>query len=225
MAGSKRGYSPRRAGEVVGVNVHADEPRPVWVTVHDHAHTYEIAWADTAAGPVVTDLRVRSDDGAPITSETLRRINTDTLLRAAVRHDTAEDAAAARELRATFDAAIGDSSVDTSGIEALRFTDGIADALARHLPPGAMLPTPQPRRGGRPKLSREFLALVADWAREGRDRNAAVYPYVADRAAAHLGRDVSDETVKGWIKKCRESRPPLLRDDDLRKPRTPRTKN
>ncbi len=199
--------------------MHADEPRRVWITVHDHAHTYEIAWTDTAAGPVITDLRVRSANGAPITSESLRRINTDTLLRAAVRHDTTEDAAAARELRESFDAAIGDSSVDTSGIESLRFTDGIVDALVRHAPPGAALPTPQPRRGGRPKLSREFLVQVADWARDGRANGHAVYPYVADRAADHLGRDVADETVKGWIRRARDAG--LLAPDDLRKPRTP----
>lgn len=198
--------------------MHADEPRPVWVSVHDHAHTYEIAWADSPAGPAITDLRVRSDDGAPITSESLRRINTDTLLRAAQRYDTAADADAARELRETFDAAVGDSSVDTSGIESLRFTDGIVDALIKHAPPGAKLPTPQPSRGGRPKLSREFLAQVADWAREGRERNATVYPYVADRATAHLGRDVADETVKGWIRRARDAG--LLAPGDLRKPRT-----
>jgi len=223
MKGSKRGYSPRRAGEVVGVSVHADEPRRVWVTVHDHAHTYEIAWTETPDGPVITDLRVCSGNGAPITSETLRRINTDTLLRAAVRYDTTEDAAAARELRSSVDAAIGDSSIDTSGVESLRFADGIVDAMARHLPPGATLPTPEASRGGRPKLSREFLAQVADWAREGRERNAAVYPYVADRAAAQLGRDVADETVKGWIRRAREAG--LLAPGDLRKPRTPRTEN
>ncbi len=220
MSGTKRGYSPRRAGEVVGVAVHADEPRPVWVSVHDHAHTYEIAWRDTDAGSVITDLRVHSDSGAPITAATLRRINTDTLLRAARRYDTTEDAALGRELRATFDAAIGDSSVDTSGIASLRFTEGIADAMAKHLPPGAVVPT-SPSQGGRPPLAREFLARVADWAREGRERNASIYAYVAERAAAHLGHPVPADTVKGWIQRAKEAEPPLLGRDELRKPRAP----
>ncbi|MDP7720753.1 hypothetical protein [Mycobacterium sp. TY814] len=226
MSETPRGYSPRRTNEVVDVAVHADEPRPVWITVHDHAHTYEIAWHDTANGPVITDLRVTSANGAPIKTDSLKRIRTDKLLRAARRYDTATAAEAGRKLRATFDAALGSTDVDTSGIEALRFTDGLADALIRNAPPGAEVPIPKRRRGGRPPtITREFLALVADWAREGRDRDAAVYPFVGARAAAHLGIDhaVPDDTVKGWIRRCKQVEPPLLGRDELRRPRTPST--
>jgi hypothetical protein len=198
-----------------------DEDRPVWVSVHDHAHTYEIAWRDTADGPVITDLRVRSDDGTPITSDTLRRINTDTLLKAAQRYDTSRAAEAGRDLRATFDAALGDSAVDTSGIEAFRWTEGVMDAMVRHAPHGAKVPAATPRRGGRPKLSGQFLAQVAEWAREGRDRKAAVYPYVAQRASAQLDYVASDDTVKGWVRRCKSVG--LLGLDELRQPRTPRT--
>lgn len=199
------------------MGVWPDEPRPVWISVSEHAHTYEIAWEDTANGPAITDLRVRSDDGSPITTATLRRINTDTLLKAAVRYDNAEAAEAGRELRAAFDDAIGDNRVDTSGIESLRFTEGVIDAMVRHAPPGAVIPTPEPRRGGRPKLSHEFLAQVAEWAREGRDRNATVYPYVAQRAAKQLGHVAADDTVKGWVRRAKQAG--LIAADDLRRPR------
>jgi hypothetical protein len=84
---------------VIDVKVWAHEPRPVWITVNDHAHTYEVAWRDTDDGPVITDLRVHSDDGAPITANSLRRINTDTLARTARRYATAQAAEAGRELR------------------------------------------------------------------------------------------------------------------------------
>jgi len=215
-----QGYSPRRKGEVVGVAVHADEPRPVWVELHDHAHTYEVAWVETDDGPAITDLRVSSGDGTPITQASLRGINTSTLLRAAQRYDTAEHAEAGRERRAAFDAALGDGSVDTSGVESLRFTESLADAMAKHLPSGTPpRTTPRPGRGGRPKLSREFLAQVAAWAHEGRERNAAVYPYVSDRAAAILGHPVALDTVRGWIRRAKDA--DLLAADDLRKPRNP----
>ncbi|MHA3021142.1 hypothetical protein ACXPWS_12875 [Mycobacterium sp. BMJ-28] len=196
------------------------------MTLYGFPHTYEVAWENTAAGPVLTDLRVRASDGAPIARDDMR-VNVDTLVKAAQRYDTTEEAAAARELRESFDAAIGNISVDTRGIEALRFTDGTVDALIKHAPEGAKLPTPQPRKGGRPKtITHEFLAQVADWAREARDRKAAVYPYVAARAADALGRNgVANETVKSWLQQCRNTDPPLLRVDELRKPRTSRADN
>ncbi|HUO39096.1 MAG TPA: hypothetical protein VMU34_15240 [Mycobacterium sp.] len=58
------------------------------ITVHDHAHSYELAWRPTDDGPVITDLRVMSDHGVPITSDSLRRINTARLANAAQVYDT-----------------------------------------------------------------------------------------------------------------------------------------
>ena len=196
MNGTKSNYSPRRAGEVVGVEVRPDDPRPMAVTCHDHAHTYEIAWTDTDAGPVVTDLRVISTTGEPITSAALRRINPERLARAAV------------------DAATG-TTEGHDWLDGYRFTEGTVDSLAQHAPPGVT--PPAPRRGGRPKLSREFVAQVAQWARVAAPMGGSVYERVADLAAAHLGHDVSDETVKGWIRRCKAEG--LLARDELRKPR------
>lgn len=259
MSGTSRGYSPRRAGEVVGVSVRSDEDRPVHMTISGHAHTYEFAWRDTANGPVITDLRVTSGDGTPITSNTLRRINTDTLARAARRYDTSQAADAARQLRRVVETATAPAASNPAamvadaiawseeqglhdaacelrraavevgpaalvadglaGVEAVRWTEaGLGDALARHAPPGVL---PEPRRVGRPKLSREFLAQVADWARKARDYNiGAVYVYVAEQAAEHVGHVAPEETVKGWIRRCKSEG--LLGPDELRRPRTPR---
>lgn len=214
MNGTKSNYSPRRAGEVVGVEVRPDDPRPMAVTCHDHAHTYEVAWTDTDAGPVVTDLRVTSTTGEPITSAALRRINPERLARAAAAHDTAGNARAASELRAAVDAATG-ATEGHDWLDEYRFTEGTVDSLAQHAPPGVT--PPAPRRGGRPKLSREFLAQVAQWARVAAPMGGSVYERVADLAAAHLGHDVSDETVKGWIRRCKAEG--LLARDELRKPR------
>nr|EMP11198.2 hypothetical protein ISGA_5215 [Gordonia sp. NB41Y] len=216
MNGTNPNYSPRRAGEVVGVEVTPGDPRPVAVTCHDHAHTYEIAWAETESGPVVTDLRVTSHGGEPITSATLRRINPDRLARAAAAHDTAEGSALARELREAVDAASG-TTEGHNWIDGYRFTEGTVAALAKHAPSGVTQPAT--RRGGRPRLSREFLARVAQWARDAAADGRSVYAWVADRAAAELGHDVSDETVKGWIRRCKAAEPPLLAADELRKPR------
>ncbi|WP_374025596.1 hypothetical protein [Mycobacterium sp. HNNTM2301] len=220
MSGSKPGYSPRRAGEVVGVEVRADGERPVTITCHGHAHSYEIAWRDTADGPVITDLRVTSPEAVPITADSLRRINTDRLARTAAMYDTADTADVARALRQRIDAATG-TSEGHDWIEEFRFTDGVVDAMARHAPPGATPPKPRARRTGRPPLSPEFLAQVAAWAREARWQGHSVYPYVAERAANALGREVSDETVKVWVRRCKQAG--LLDSDELRQPRKPRT--
>lgn len=257
MSGTKRGYSPRRAGAVVGVRVWANEPRPVWITVHDHAHTYEVAWRDTDDGPVITDLRVHSDDGTPITSNTLRRINTDTLARTARRYDTAQAARAGRKLRGHLEEALGDQDPVTmvadviawceeqgihdaasefrriaaevgpaelvassfEGVEVFRWTEGVIDAMIRHAPPGAKFVQPPGRRGGRPRLTRQELERVADWAREAHDRNARpIYPYIAQRAVETGWRDyvVSAETVKGWVQRARDAH--LLAPGDLGRP-------
>ncbi|ORB91453.1 hypothetical protein [Mycobacterium persicum] len=219
MSGTKRNYSPRRAGEVVGVEVDADAERPVTITCHDHAHAYEIAWRDTDDGPVITDLRVTSVDGVPITSDTLKRINTDRLARTAAMRDTAEAADAARKLRQTLDAATGTTD-GHEWVERLRFTDGLIDAMVRHAPLGVALPTSGGKRVGRPRLSSEFLAKVAAWATEEAPKGGNVYERVAARAASELGRDVSAETVKGWVRRCKAAG--LLKPDALR-PRKPHT--
>lgn len=218
MSGTKRNYSPRRAGEVVGVEVDVDADRPVTITCHDHAHAYEIAWRDTADGPVITDLRVSSVDGVPITSDTLRRVNTARLARTAAMHDITEAADAARKLRQTLDAATGTTD-GHEWIERFRFTDGVIDAMVRHAPPGVAPPKPGGRRVGRPRLSPEFLAQVATSVREEAPKGGNVYERVADRAASALGRDVSAETVKGWVRRCKATG--LLRPDELRRPRKP----
>lgn len=203
------------------VEVNADAERPVAITCHDHAHTYEIAWHDTAEGPVITDLRVTSPDGVPITSNSLRRINTDRLARTAAMRDTAGAAGAARALREAIDTA----AATTDGhewIERFRFTDGVIDAMVRHAPPGIAPPKSGGSRGvGRPRLSREFLAQVAQWTREAKPEGGNRYERIAARAANALGHDVSVEAVKGWIRRCKDAG--LLKPDELRLPRTPRT--
>lgn len=220
MNGSKLSYSPRRAGEVVGVEVRDTAERPVTITCHDHAHTYEIAWRDTGDGPIITDLRVTSHAGVPITSDSLKRIRTDRLARTAAIHDTAAASTAARHLRAAFEKATG-STEGFDWLERFRFTEGVADAMIRHAPPGARLQKPSANRGGRPPLSPDFLAQVARWAREETVLGGGLYRRIADRATKSVGRDVSDETVKGWIRRCKAAG--LLEPDELRRPRQPRT--
>jgi hypothetical protein len=234
----------------------------VRITVAGHPHSYELAWHNTAAGPVITDLRVHSDAATPITSNTLRRINTDTLARTARRYDTAPAAEASRKLRGALEKASADQDPATmvantiawleeqgahddagefrriaaevgpaelvasgfEGIEAFRWTECVIDAMVTHAPPGVTSPEPPGRRGGRPRHRREFLVQVAEWAREALDRNSgAVYTYVAQRAVQAGERDrlASDETVKSWIKRCKDAG--LLGRDELRRPRTPRT--
>lgn len=72
------------------------------ITCHDHAHRYEFSWETTDNGPVITDLRVTSTDGTPISSATLRRINIERLASAAQLFDTPEQAATALRLQRTF---------------------------------------------------------------------------------------------------------------------------
>lgn len=215
MDGTNPRYSPRRAGEVVGVEVSAEGERPVTITCHGHAHTYEIAWRTDKYGPVITDLRVTSPDGAPITSDSLKRINTDRLARTAAMHDTADAAGAARDLRQAIDTASG-TTEGHDWIEHFRFTNGVLDAMARHAPPGATPPKPGRKKGGRPRHSREFLAQVTAWAREASVKGHSVYPYVAERAAA-AGRPARIDTVKVWVRRCKDAG--LLGPGELRQPR------
>ena len=220
MAGSKREYSPRRVGEVVGVEVVAGAARPVRVEVFGHRHVYEVAVTMVDGQPALADLRVCSPDGepvVPITTASLRRINAERLLRTAVRHATAAAADAAAGLREAIDAATG-TTQGHEWIEQFRFTEGVMDAMARHAPPGYGKP-----RGGRPpKWSREFLKQVRDWAREAVAEGRAVYPYVAARASQATGADYGIDHAKWWIKKCKDA--DLLGRDELRAPRKPPTR-
>jgi len=216
MSDALGGYSPRRAGEVVGVEVVPEDDRPVKITLHDHPYRYEIAWQETAAGPIVTDLRIMPIENAVrITTNSIRRINVDRLARTAAMHDTPEAAEAARRLAQAVQAVTG----EPSWLETFRFTEGVVDAMARHAPPGAKLP--QKRKGGRPRLSTDFLTNVAVWAKQAETQGHAIYPYVAQRAAERIGYTAADETVKGWVRRCKDIG--LLKPGDLRRPRTPRT--
>lgn len=219
MGGSKPGYSPRRAGEVVGVEVRPEAERPVTITCHEHAHTYEIAWRSGEDGPVITDLRVTSTEGVPITTDSLKRINTDRLARTAAMHDTHDAADAARELRQAIDTASG-TTEGHDWIEQFRFTDGVVDAMIRHAPPGSTFGQPASKQGGRPRHSREFLAQVASWAREAKKEGHSIYPYI-EACAAAAGRPATIDTVKVWVRRCKEAG--LLDPDELRQPRKPRT--
>lgn len=216
MSGTHDGYSPRRAGEVVGVEVVPGDDRPVKITLHGHAHRYEIAWQATPSGPIVTDLRiVPTEEAEPITTNSVRRINVERLARTAAMHDTLEAAVATRELAQAVQAVTG----EPSWLETFRFTDGVIDAMVRHAPEGATLP--QKRKGGRPRLSTDFLVNVAGWAKQAATQGHAIYPYVAQRASEEIGYTTADETVKGWVRRCKEAG--LLKPDDLRRRRTPRT--
>lgn len=106
MKGTTGGYTPRRPGEVVGVEVTPTDPRPVRITLFDHPHRYEVAWAQTDDGPVITDLRITSNDGTAITSNSVRRINVERLAKTAARHHTPQAAQRARDLRAVFETAV-----------------------------------------------------------------------------------------------------------------------
>lgn len=79
--------------------------RPVTIECHDHSHYYEFAWSTTDFGPVITDLRITSRDGLPITRDSLKRIPTERLAATAQLVDTREQAEAARRLRHMFEAA------------------------------------------------------------------------------------------------------------------------
>lgn len=79
---------------------------------------------------------------------------------------------------------------------------------------------------GREPLDREFLSRVAEWAREGKDRNVRnIYEFVAEQASrpkelGGRGYKVSTDMVKKWLRRCRSEQ--LLGPDELRQPRTPR---
>lgn len=259
MSGSRHEYSPRRAGEVTGVEVVPANARPVKITLFDHDHQYEVGWTHTENGPVVTDLRITSENGTPITSNSVKRIPVERLAKTAALHNTREAATQGRDLREAFksvvdhynnpdalvaeacnwlestgdpaasdaarqlrDAAAGDAAALVAhaldSVEQFRFTEGVVRALERRLSP------PASSRGGRPtEWTPEFLARVAQWARDAAPQGGSVYERVRSRVSEELGYDVSIHQVKWWIKQCKQLQPPLLSADDLRRPRKRRT--
>jgi hypothetical protein len=206
--------------------VRAGADRPVYIECHGHAHTYEVAWRDTSAGPVVTDLRVTSNDGAPITSASLRRINPDRLARtAAARADeVAFVNSSAERMRVDLEAKFG-AELEARGLHA---SDLIGDVRS-YEEPGHFIHG-RKRRMGRPKLTREELERIATWAREAAqeaaDDGKAIYPKIAKLAVDSGWRGYTskhpptNEAVKGWIRRCKDAG--LLAPDAIRKPRTPR---
>jgi hypothetical protein len=272
----------RRSGEVVNVVVNRDNERPVNVTCRDHAHRYEFAWRATDHGPVISDLRVTSSDGTPITSDSLRRINTVRLAHTAQAYDTDYAAAAGNALGAFADP-LADLMSDPDGTKrvagvlawmessgdefsaevaaAMRagsneadlsdlvdrvdewwanrnhsfipqfFVDPevvnkhAAEAMAAHAAKRGIAVPPK-RRGGRPPLTRKFLAQVADWAREASRAETPYYEYIRRRVDERDSWKPSDETIKMWIKRCKDPNDLLGTDalgkDELRRSRTVR---
>lgn len=261
---------------MVQVSSRRSDERPVQIRCRDHAHYYEFAWRDTDDGPVITDLRVTSDDGSPITMDSLRRINTVRLAHAAQIHDT--DAAAevgrvlgnAAEIALTDVMSNPDPAVRVAGALAYieRDDSGFGAEVAADMRRQAQAPdlsdlaamidgwyaargqsfiihsdtlnnamiaaaverglaTPRKRRGGRPPLTREFLAQVAQWARQASRMQEPYYSYIADRVNERDGWEPSRETIKVWIKRCKDPNDVLgadaLGNEELRRPRNPRT--
>jgi hypothetical protein len=97
-----------RPGAVESVAVDPNADRPVTIECHDHAHYYEFAWATNDLGPIITDLRITSREGVPITRDTLKRIPTERLAATAQLADTPGQAETARGLRKVVEAATRD---------------------------------------------------------------------------------------------------------------------
>lgn len=213
MTGSKPDNLPRqiRPGGVTGVSVDRTAERPVTITVSGHAHRYEFAWRATPEGPIITDLRVISDDEIPITSDTLRKINTGRLAASAARADTARAAEVGRELRQISEAAIASLGDDPAAVveAACEWLESLDDPSAaqmalelRAIDPSEALAAAgagveaarivpellaatqaaEPGKAGRPRLSLERLREVAEWARTARDHGENVYQYIAFEA-------------------------------------------
>ena len=238
MARDTKNSPRRRPGEVVGVSVEEGDARPVHISCRDHAHTYEIAWESPDDGPVITDLRVTSNDGAPITSDSLRRINAERLAQAAQIYDTPASAETFRSLSDAVNEMTADLRNDPAAIiaAACKGLDDLDDPEAaefarrlRALNPSEAadwvatagkglesmrITTANVRdayvragfghRGGRPPLSREFLARVRDWAREGVKLQPSYYEYIADRVEDHYEWRPQPDTIKKWIQRCKD---------------------
>jgi hypothetical protein len=262
----------RRSGDIVDVAVDRRLNRPVRITCRGHLHHYEFAWQATKDGPVITDLRITSHNGAPITSDSVRRLNTVRLAHAAQLYDTNSAADLGRVLGAAAEAslasAMGDRDPavrvaavlayieeDDSGFGAeiaadmrrssqapdlsdlapridewwarrgesfIVRTDTLADVVAAEAVQRGL--TPPPRRGGRPAMTREKLAQIAEWAREAVRMQEPYYSWIAKRHNKTYKWEPSKETIKVWIKRCKDPNDLLgtdaLRRDELRQPRT-----
>jgi hypothetical protein len=230
MSGTHPTNSPRRTGGVVRVEVHAGADRPVHIECHGHAHSYEVAWRDPGDGPVVTDLRVTSSDGAPITRASLRKISPERLARTAAARggELAFLESMAEEMRADLEEKFG-PELEARGID----VSEAVGSLHSWEEPGGVIRGRRKRRMGRPKLTREELERIATWAREAAqeaaDDGLAIYPKIKKLAVDSGWRGYtskhppSDEAVKGWIRRCKDAG--LLAPDAIRKPRTPRSRD
>ncbi len=191
--GTPGGYAPRRAGEVLYVSVDRESPRPVTIACFGHEHVYEFAWKTADDGsPVITDLRVTSHGGAPITSNSLRRINTDVLGRKAQRYDTAEAAESGRKLRETVESTI---AVMLQTKDAHTLIAEACDDLESDGDPESL------------ELARELRALTPD---EAAVRMAAGAPGLESMR-------ITQENIRDWAASTRSSarprgRKPLSRE-------------
>ena len=217
---SLRNKSPRRPlGDVIGIEVRRDKPRPVTATCEGHRHRYKFAWADTPDGPVITDLRIVPIDEAPITRRDLARVPIERLAAAAKRHDTDEAAETwAGASRAFADAAThaGLPSTGYEWLAAYRPTEaGLIAATQRQ---GVQVPG---RKPGRPRLPDEHYEVVALHARQAAyDGIRSIARYVQERMA-DAGTAGELATVQGWIKEAK--RRGLIGPEELRRARRSRT--
>lgn len=108
MDGSSNEFPSLRPGAVVDVRVDRRKARPVEITLQGHAHTYELAWRPTSIGPAIIDLRITSPEGVPITSDSLRRINTERLAKTAEAYDTDQAAETGRIVGDSFKTDLAD---------------------------------------------------------------------------------------------------------------------
>ncbi|MCD2119437.1 MULTISPECIES: hypothetical protein [Rhodococcus] len=213
--------SPRRppVGEVIGATVaprgNDRPPRPITVQCEGHAHHYEIAWEDTENGPVITDLRIFSPDGTPITKRSLARINPDRIAAAAKRTDTEELAEAGRMLKESLGNLAESYGMSRSGFE---WTETFRGTSAGYLAAARKIGTLDSPRRGRPALPPEHFESVAELAREAHTAGSrSIARYIAQRMPYGDGSQPAIETVNGWLKRCKKLG--LIEPGELRKPR------
>ncbi len=210
-------------GEVVDITVHPEADRPVRIECHDHAHYYEFAWRETEDGPVITDLRITSETGIPITKRTLARINADRLAVNAQSADTPEAAERGRALREVLESVAEQSGLPPEMFEwaeSMRDPDGDMNAVLRAQ--GVEFEEDD-RPTGRPKLPRSHYARVAELvlSPDGR-KSRSVAEYVRKHMPYPDGKLPARETVYDWIKKCKSPEYGLLDVDAVRKSKTQR---
>ncbi|WKG08186.1 roadblock/LC7 domain-containing protein [Nocardia sp. PE-7] len=192
--------------------------RPVSITCHDHVHHYELAWRDTPDGPVITDLRITSTDGSPITKRTLSRIDPDRLAVYAAGADSMDARVRARELREVFEATAKHHGLPAEGyedLEEVRFTKaGVWQAFRE---------SESPPRVGRPPLTMDHYQRVAALVLSPEGQKAkSVAEFIRKRMPYADGDEPSREVVYDWIKGCKTRG--LLAADAVRKPKRPNNK-